>query len=179
MSDEEIMSRVQSGNLRQLSVLFERYKKPIYGFFFRLTYNQGLSDDFTQTVFERIIRYRKSYNKEYSFKSWLFQIARNVHFDHFRHQKKILQPLTEQSQIPVLQTSVLAQIEHREQLQNLEKALAMLTPAYREVLLLTRYQKLKYEEVGRIIGCSEGAVKLKVYRAIQQLRRLFFKIDTL
>lgn len=70
-------------------------------------------------------------------------------------------------------------IEKREQLEALEKALHLLTDDQREVLLLTRYQKLKYEEVGRLLGCSEGAVKVKVYRAIRQLRTIFFKLDKL
>jgi DNA-directed RNA polymerase specialized sigma24 family protein len=54
-----------------------------------------------------------------------------------------------------------------------------LPPEQLEILLLTRYQKMKYAEVGELIGCSEGAVKLKVFRALQQLRSLYFKLEQL
>ena len=66
-----------------------------------------------------------------------------------------------------------------ENLAMMEKAMQQLPPEQLEILLLTRYQKMKYAEVGELIGCSEGAVKLKVFRALQQLRSLYFKLEQL
>ncbi|MEO1513936.1 MAG: sigma-70 family RNA polymerase sigma factor [Bacteroidota bacterium] len=179
MTDEQLMNEVQQGKLNTLSVLFERYKGQIYGFFFRLTYDQSLCDDLTQQVFERILRYRHSYNPTHSFRSWIFQIARNIRLDHLKRQKMPMKTTPNWDRIQGVEGNVSESIEKREQLEALEKALHLLTDDQREVLLLTRYQKLKYEEVGRLLGCSEGAVKVKVYRAIRQLRTIFFKLDKL
>ena len=58
-----------------------------------------------------------------------------------------------------------------------KKALNKLSPENRELILLTRFQKLKYKEVAMMLGMSEGAVKVKAHRAIKQLRIQYFKTE--
>jgi RNA polymerase sigma-70 factor (ECF subfamily) len=55
----------------------------------------------------------------------------------------------------------------------LQKAMAALPEDKREVLVLSRYQNLKYHEIGEILGCEVGAVKLRVYRAVRALTQIF------
>lgn len=52
-----------------------------------------------------------------------------------------------------------------------------LQPEQREILVLTRFQKMKYVQVAEMLNTSEGAVKVKVHRAIKELRKVFLKID--
>jgi RNA polymerase sigma factor (sigma-70 family) len=47
----------------------------------------------------------------------------------------------------------------------------------REVLLLSKYQEKKYHEIGEILGCSEGAVKVKVFRALQELKEVYKQLE--
>lgn len=178
MTDEQIMLAVKNGDLNRMSVLFERYHIRLYNFFFRMNYNQALSEDLTQNVFERIIRYRHTFRSEHLFKSWIFQIARNVRTENFKKQERLKtktlgfttsQIHDEESQIALYK---------EQQLQQLEKALAQLSNEQREVLVLTRYQGLKYKEVGALFGCTEGAVKVKVFRAIKELKKIYQKYDT-
>jgi len=56
----------------------------------------------------------------------------------------------------------------------LHDALAKLSPEYREVLILSRFQELKYEEIARILNTSEGAIKVRVHRALHELKKQFF-----
>lgn len=76
-SDEEIMIKVKNNQLALMKPLFDRYHVKLYNFFLRLTYNEDVSKDLVQNVFYRIIKYRKTYNPEYKFKSWIYQLARN------------------------------------------------------------------------------------------------------
>ena len=179
MSDELLMVSVKEGQLDKMSVLFERYKKPMYAFFYRMSFSQSQSEDLTQNVFERVIRYRSSFKPQNSFKSWIYQIARNVRADYYRQNK--LKYSEEQSlqELQIASASFLEKMDYEEQLQNLEQALSKLNDEQREILLLTRFQKLKYAEVAQLMNCTEGAVKVKVHRAIQHLRKVFFKIDIL
>ena len=62
-----------------------------------------------------------------------------------------------------------------DQFQKLDEALAKLSPDQREILVLSRYQGLKYEEISRIKDISVAAIKVQVFRAIKQLRHLYFK----
>jgi len=47
----------------------------------------------------------------------------------------------------------------------------------REILLLSKFQEKKYKEIGEIMGCSEGAVKVKVFRALQELKTVYAELE--
>jgi RNA polymerase sigma-70 factor (ECF subfamily) len=64
-------------------------------------------------------------------------------------------------------------LERDENQMMLQHALDRLPAEKREILLLSKYQDRKYKEIGEILGCSEGAVKVKVFRALQELKVAF------
>ena len=179
MTDEQLMIQVRGGDIAKAAVLFDRYSGRLYNFFVRLTYDQSLSEDLTQNVFERIIRYRNSFNDSHQFKSWIFQIARNVRTDFYKKNKININDSIEVNNVPLTTTSISQKIEEKEVMNNLERALKKLSPDQREVIMLTRFQKLKYAQVADMMNTSEGAIKVKVHRAIKDLRKIFLKIDRL
>src|SRR5580692_11859542 len=84
------MLRVREGQLSELTELFERYSTPLYNFFLRLTLDKALSEDLTQNLFYRVLRYRQSFDPTSgSFRSWMYRMARNVHADHLRQEQRI------------------------------------------------------------------------------------------
>lgn len=179
MTDEQLMIQVRNGDIAQAAVLFDRYSGRLYNFFVRLTFDEALSEDLTQNVFERIIRYKHSFNENHQFKSWIFQIARNVRMDFYKKNKIKVAEEVDISNVTMLSNSISDKMEKQDDLKNLEKAMARLNPEQREVLVLTRFQKLKYAQVAEMMNTSEGAVKVKVHRAIKELRNVFFKINKL
>jgi RNA polymerase sigma-70 factor (ECF subfamily) len=62
-------------------------------------------------------------------------------------------------------------LERREDELRIQKALTLLSPDQREAILLSRYQGLSYAEIAQISGCSEGAVKTRVFRAMEVLKK--------
>src|SRR5213594_4103478 len=62
-------------------------------------------------------------------------------------------------------------LERRENEKRIQRALSALTPEQREAILLSRYQGLSYAEIAQISGCSEGAVKTRVFRAMETLKK--------
>ena len=172
MTDEQIMLQVKSGRLDQLSVLFQRYQLPLYNFFVRLTQDEQLSEDFTQNVFERILKYRHSYKNEASFRSWIYQIARNVRTDHYRLNKVRIDANADLPSLSLEADSFLDRLEAREEEKQLERAIAQLKEEYREVLLLGWIERMKYAEVGESLGISEANVKVRMHRAVKQLRNI-------
>ena len=62
-------------------------------------------------------------------------------------------------------------LEQRENEELIKRALQALTPEQREAILLSRYQGLSYAEIAQISGCSEGAVKTRVFRAMETLKK--------
>ena len=79
-----MMIRVKHGDLDKLAVLYERYNRALFAFFFKVTLNSQASEDLVQTVFFKIIKYRDQYRaEEGSFVTWMFRIAHNANIDHY------------------------------------------------------------------------------------------------
>jgi len=170
LTDEKIMLNVTGGDLQQLGVLFNRYQIPLYNYFYRLNYDQSLSEDLTQNVFERIIKYKKSYTEAFPFKAWLFKIARNVNTDHFRGKRILKDDNIELANVNITTDNVLDDIEKRERNERLEIALQTLDKDEREMIVLSRFEEIKYSEIAQLMGLTESNIKVKIHRAIKKLK---------
>lgn len=177
VSDTAIMLKVKAGDIDKLSLLYERYQKMLFGFFWRMSGSVEVSEDLVQTVFYRILKNRTQYKGKGKFSSWMFQIAHNLWADHYKKNHKIdLKDDMERWELKEgLSTD--EQIEREEQLRQLRNALYSLSEDKREVLVLSRYQGLKYHEIAKILNTTEGAVKIKVFRALADLRIQYVKTE--
>ena len=172
------MIKVKDGDLDKLGLLFERYKKPLFGFFYGLNKDVALSEDLVQNVFLRILKYRYLFRGEGDFRTWMFHIARNVSHDHFRKTKWKGKDDLEQWQDRLTNNeNRQTEFQQDEELQLLSMAMDRLAEDKREILLLSKYRDKKYREIGEIIGCTEGAVKVKVFRALQELKEVYQKLE--
>jgi RNA polymerase sigma-70 factor (ECF subfamily) len=178
LSDNALMTRVKEGDLDKLGLLFERYKSPLYGFFYSMNRNPELSEDLIQNTFLRVLKYRHLFRGEGTFKTWLFHIARNVRHDQFRKEKIKHKDSIEdwQDRLPVEENTE-SILQQREEHHMLALALEHLPEDKREVLMLSKFQEKKYKEIGEIIGCTEGTVKIKVFRALQALKGVYEQLE--
>jgi RNA polymerase sigma-70 factor (ECF subfamily) len=178
LSDNALMLKVKDGDLDRLGLLFERYKKPLFGFFYGMNKDAELCEDLVQNVFFRILKYRYLFRGEGDFKTWMFHIARNVNHDHYRKNKlgktESVEDWNERLGHGDIYTS---QVQQDEELKMLSLAMDRLPEDKREILLLSKFQDKKYKEIGEIIGCSEGAVKVKVFRALQDLKAVYKQLE--
>ena len=175
-TDESIMVAVRQGDLDQLEVLFQRYREPLYEFFSRLTGNRVVSEDLVQDVFVRILKYRGTYRETNRFVTWMYQIGRNARADYLR--KHNIVPLEDQrSDVPADDiTTPSRQLEDTEEKALLQCALMQISESNRELLILARFQEMKYEDIGELLGIQLGAVKTRVYRATHELREVFLNL---
>ena len=176
VTDEQIMISVKQGSIDQAAILFERYHVGVYNYFLQANRDQSLSEDLTQNVFERMIKYRNSFKTDSRFKGWIFTIARNVKMDHYRSQKIKMDEITDQVDT-ALEDGEEGKMVALENATRLKKAIDMLEASYKEVLLLTRFEGLKYKEVAEILDCTENTVKSKVRRAIIKLKTIYLQIN--
>jgi RNA polymerase sigma factor (sigma-70 family) len=177
MTDEMIMEAVKSGDLQRLSLLFERYHKRIFNFLARMTMDRDLAEDLTQNVFLRIMKYKSSYRDGLRFQSWIYQVARNVFSDHYQaHKNKVADFIDVEKVSDVVQDTD-ESLEMDEQEKLLHRSLALLTEEQRELLILTRFQHMKYEEVAQIMNTTVANIKVKVHRAIAKLREHYFELE--
>jgi RNA polymerase sigma-70 factor (ECF subfamily) len=172
------MLKVKHGDLDHLGLLYERYKQQLFGFFYNLNRDKDLSEDLVQNTFVRIIKYKHGFKGDGEFKSWMFHIARNVNIDHFKKNKKnnetdSLEAWQEESTDDV-ETQL--SIDKEGNLQLLEKAIDQLDYEKRELITMSKIKGIKYKEIGEVLNCSEGAVKVKVFRALRALKEVYAEI---
>lgn len=168
-SDESLMAQVADGNLDNLKILFERHHVHVYNFLFKMSGDRMLSEDITQDVFYKLMKYRDSYNGG-NFISWMFTIARNNLKTHYRRNK------TNNEDLSVLEYRVTDNDDEKtEDYSHLQKALSKLDVSDRELLVMNRFQEIKYAELAEIVGSTPGAVKTKVSRALKKLRKVYFE----
>ncbi len=168
-TDEKLMAQVVDGNLDPLKILFERHHAHVYNFLFKMSQDKMLSEDITQDVFYKLIKYRDSYNNG-NFLSWIFTIARNSLNTHYRKTQKIMEGLDDHD-YKITDTPE----DTTEAVSHLQMALDQLDRSDRELLILNRLQEIKYAELAEIVGSTPGAVKTKVSRALQKLKVIYFK----
>jgi len=171
--DEDVMIQVRDGAVDKLGDLFDRYQVPLFNFYAKLTGDRVLSEDLVQEVFFRILKYRHTYRQGTPFRPWIFQIARNARVDQFRRQRP------ETSLDPEMGPAI-PHVDSAQQTQEvslLHRALLQLPSEKRELLLLCRFQELRYEEIGRLLGCEVGTVKTRIHRALQELRMIFQELE--
>lgn len=175
LPDEELMLQVREGVSEMLTVLFDRYQVPLFNFYRRLTGDRVTSEDLVQDVFFRILKYRRSYRPGTPFRAWIYQIARNARIDYARKHPQSVEFDTEMS--PAISDPDAADAEQQTAL--LHRALMQLPAEKREVLLLSRFQEMKYEDIARTLECEVGTVKVRVHRALRELRDRFEKLSAI
>lgn len=169
ITDEELMQQVAEGDLDQLKILFERHHVHIFNFLHKMTRDRILSEDLTQEVFYKIMKYRTTYSKG-RFVPWMFTIARNSLKTYYSRNKEPYESLDIQNE-----KLFKAVEEEPEDYTHLQRALDRLEAPDRELLILNRLQEIKYNELAEIMGSTPGAVKTKVCRALKKLKTIYFE----
>ena|SRR6185369_7136068 len=170
------MQEVRSGNVGKLEELFERHHRPLFRYFLHLTANRTQSEDLVQEVFFRILKYRHTYQTDSTFRAWMYQIGRNVWMDQAGKRKNEVAMPENAGEFSSSETLPDRQFQSKEETALLHKALAALPREKREVLVMSRFLDLKYDEIASILKCEVGTVKVRVYRALRELGDRFFAL---
>jgi len=179
LTDNALMLQVKQGDLSRMGLLFERYHRELFGFLYHMSGRADASEDMVQTVFYRMLKYRHTFTGEGSFRAWMYHLARNVVVDsaHVHKRSARYHDVTEYADRIGGEESADQALQKAQELATLQEALGRLSPEYREVLALSRYQELKYEEIGRILNLTEGAVKVRVHRAMNELKKQYLRLE--
>lgn len=143
-----------------------------------------MAEDVTQDVFVHIQRSIGSYDPARSLAPWVFTIAANKVRDHWRsrrhHDALRESSLDDEDSSPLREPidgglGPLFDVENRELQATLETAIAKLPVGMRETLVLRWFEELPFDEIGRLIGRNETAVRKRYSRALAELRLLLEK----
>lgn len=167
------MQAVRDGDVSQLGHLFERYHARLFEFLSRMTGNRVAAEDLVQDVFVRILKYRATYRDDGRFETWLFRIARNARADYFRRAVPVDSLPDSMVEQATDAPGPAAQLEMGRDVARLRRALLQMRDDRRELIVLARYQGLRHDEIAELLDIEVGAVKVRLHRAIAELRETF------
>lgn len=136
--------------------------------------NISAAEDIAADTFAELIVKQSPFAAKYSFKTWLFRIARNNAVDYIRKYKRHIRTEISESDAVSEQTLEMTVIKD-EQHQHLQKALKKLKKEYSDVLYLIYFEEMSYEEAGIILKKSSKQIKNSVFRAKNALKEIMLK----
>jgi RNA polymerase sigma-70 factor (ECF subfamily) len=152
--------------------LYALYVDRIYNYVYYRTGNSHDAEDLTARIFYRALRHIENYKDQGApFAAWLYRIARNMIANWYRDSKRDrLLPL-ESAYGQGSGDGPEAAIQMMEDRDALLAAIRTLPPERQELLILKFVERLPNAEIGRIMGRTEGAIKLLYYRTLKSLRQ--------
>ena len=180
-NDLKIIESCLLGNTQVFSRLINNYKNMVYNLAYRMSNNPHEAEDISQEAFMRAYQSLAHFNSSCKFSTWLYQITLNIIRDRFKKRElnyvSLDAPIeTEDSEFyhqPVDSTNNPEQIiAQKENLRAIQQAILSLPLKYREVIVLRHLQDLSYIEIANILKLPQGTVKIRLYRAREQLRKI-------
>jgi len=173
------MAAYAAGDSHAFDRLFDLVAPRLYGFFFRSFKEAAVSEDLMQQTFLQLHRSRHLYKRELPFRPWLFTLAARLRLDELRKRRRWPRPFSEEEWATLCDGTVgegAAEAierdeEGRARADLVHAALAALPESQRVIVHLNRFEGLTYEQIARALGTTEGAVKLRAFRAYAQLRK--------
>jgi RNA polymerase sigma-70 factor (ECF subfamily) len=168
-TSEQLMERYVDGEAEAFEFLYRRVSPNLLGYLLRLTRNRERAEDLLQITFSKIHRARGSYLRGAPILPWILAIARRSFLDERRSANVRTEDLSPDGSLPEQQN------EERplpaELSDALEVAIGRLPETYREAIVLTKITGLSVAEAASVLGATETAVKLRVHRGYNQLRK--------
>ncbi len=161
------------GDLRAFEELVDRYQKVLYNTVLRIVQNADEAEDVTQTGFVKAYEHLVEYKPQHKFFSWLYRIVVNESLNALRRRKETQE----------IDSGLMASVkdpaetyEDSEREEYVDKALQLLSPENRAVVVLRHFQDLTYKEIGQILDIPEKTVKSRLFTARQLLKDRLLKL---
>jgi len=176
---EKYIEEAKAGDQTAFKILLNTYWKDVFHFLFEKIKNEDEAEDIAIKAFAKAFDKLETYNKKYTFKTWLITIAKNIYIDHLRKQKAIFISLNreDKTNIDVLDESPSAEdaIITEQNLAVLLANIKKLKPAYQEVIQLRYFQEMRLKEIAMVLNEPLSTVKVKLMRARKLLAEIIKK----
>ncbi len=165
------LDRVARGDESALQRIFDKWKLPLLGFFYRALGSHADAEDLTLEVFVRLHRTAGDYVPTAKFSTYLFHIAQNlVHNEHRRRRRKPAQPAPPEI-FEAIASGAAGEARRAAELEEvLQLALQRLPERSRTALLLVQQQQMDYPAAAAALRMTENALRVLVHRARQLLK---------
>jgi RNA polymerase sigma-70 factor (ECF subfamily) len=172
-SRETVIEACREGDREAFRVLFEKYKDRVYSialYFFRG--DEATAGDVTQQVFLKLFTRIGQFQGESEFTTWLYRLTTNACVDEQRKRRRFLQfgEATDVKEPRGTKTQE-DSVARAEVADSVKRAVGLLKPKLRVVMLLKYFEEMSYEEIAAALGCSKGTVASRLNRGHKVLAR--------
>ena len=185
--DRELVARCQKGDRNAFRQLFVRYHRRAFGLALGVVHNPDAAQDVVQEAFLKAHRHLDGFEGNASFYTWLYRIVMNVAIDHLRKQSR--SPTVdyddavahsdedggapgEEAILPqLLAGNPAKELQRKEIREQLQAALAQLSPNHRAVLVMRELDGLSYEEMAKVMKCSKGTIMSRLFHARRNMQK--------
>jgi RNA polymerase sigma-70 factor (ECF subfamily) len=171
---DDVVLRCQSGDKRAFFELFRLYGGMIQKISIRMTHDAEWQRDIFQDVVEQVIDNIKSFRGECKFSTWLYRITVNAALRFLQREGRYtsMAPLDEAaSEYGAQEEGILNRLEQKEMFSHTMKVLMSLPTRYKSILSLFYFADRPIEEIAKLTGKSEGAVKALLWKGRRHIIR--------
>jgi RNA polymerase sigma-70 factor (ECF subfamily) len=174
---EKLVKKAQAGDTDSFGELYDYYVDGIYKYiFFKVDRAEAL--DLTENVFlktwENIKKYKKIRNKYFS--SWLYRIAHNLVVDYYRMRRESVSLKIDVADDKRMNDPIVLAEQALSQ-EVLRKAISQLKHKYQQIIIYKYINGLNNREIGKIMGRSEGNLRILKFRALKSLRQILEEMN--
>lgn len=176
MDLDGLMAAYRDGDARAFATLFAELAPRLHRFFVRSFAEVAVADDLLQQTFLKVHRARRDYRGDGA-RSWIFAIAARVRLDELRRRRRVPEDGDEEA---LARAEDAAAAERPDAVTAIDRsrrdlavaaAVAALPESQRVILHLHRTENMTFGEIARVLATTEGAVKLRAFRAYARLRK--------
>lgn len=182
-SDAQLISQIKKGNRESFDQLVLRHQRRVYGIAYRMTSNHDDADDLAQETFLAVYRALERFDERQSFIAYISRITINLSINHLRRRKRWSkiqsrkQQEANQEMMSERQAGPQRELERKELMDKLARAMETLPPPQKAVLILKAYQEMSYQQIARTLNISMGTVMSRLHRARNRLRAQLKDLD--
>ena len=175
----KIARGLREGDMQLVADLVERCHDRLVRYLLYLTGRREYAEDLAQETWVRVLQRGSQYNGRQRFDPWLFAIGRNLAIDYLRKKRKAVQTASlpdDRDEILLVSSSGPSPFEaaaRSEDAIRLAGQLQILSPLYREALLLRFQEDLSLAEIAQVLGAPVTTVTSRIYRGLAALRSAF------
>ena len=177
--EAKIARGLRERDMQLLAELVERCQRRLVRYLLYLVGRRDYAEDLAQETWIRVLQRGSQYNGRQRFDPWLFAIARNLAIDDLRKKRKAAQTASlpndrdEVLLLPYSGPSPFEAAARSEDAMRLAGHLQILSPLYREALLLRFQEELSLAEIAQVLGAPVTTVTSRIYRGLEALRSAF------
>ena len=171
-TDERLVSATLSGDDEAFGELVRRYKRRVFSISARYVRNSDELDDVCQEVFIKVYQNLGKFRGDAPFEHWVSKIAVNACYDTLRKQSRKEKEVPLEDVEFALCDPSCEEIPSNEAWGILRHALAKLRPEDRMVITLLNLEEKSIREVSALTGWSESKVKVRAFRARNELKKI-------